>query len=103
MLSEAKPSFNIRLGRARRRLRFDTRYSAVRCSGYMKLQIWQLKMELFLYEGKPLKPVGIIPNPASGKDIRRLLAYGSVFDNPDEENIIDRREFLSFIKSHLKK
>lgn len=25
--------------------------------------------------------VGIISNPASGKDIRRLVAHGSVFDN----------------------
>jgi len=32
----------------------------------------------------PLKPIGIIPNPASGKDIRRLVAYGSVFDNNEK-------------------
>jgi predicted polyphosphate/ATP-dependent NAD kinase len=33
-----------------------------------------------------LKPVGIIANPASGKDIRRLVAYGSVFDNNEKVN-----------------
>jgi hypothetical protein len=37
-----------------------------------------------------LKPVGIIPNPASGKDIRRLVAYGSVFDNNEKVNIVRR-------------
>jgi TPP-dependent pyruvate/acetoin dehydrogenase alpha subunit len=34
-----------------------------------------------------LKPVGIIANPASGKDNRRLVAYGSVFDNNEKVNI----------------
>ena len=28
-----------------------------------------------------MRPVGIIANPASGKDIRRLVAHGSVFSN----------------------
>jgi len=37
-----------------------------------------------------LKSVGIIANPASGKDIRRLVAYGSVFDNHEKSNIIKR-------------
>ena len=37
-----------------------------------------------------MKPVGIIPNPASGKDIRRLVAYGSVFDNHEKVNIVRR-------------
>jgi hypothetical protein len=37
-----------------------------------------------------LKPVGIISNPASGKDIRRLVAYGSVFDNNEKVNIVRR-------------
>jgi len=35
-------------------------------------------------------PVGIIANPASGKDIRRLVAHGSVFDNNEKVNIIRR-------------
>lgn len=35
-------------------------------------------------------PVGIIANPASGKDIRRLVAHGSVFDNNEKINIIRR-------------
>lgn len=34
--------------------------------------------------------VGIIANPASGKDIRRLVAHGSVFDNQEKINIIRR-------------
>jgi predicted polyphosphate/ATP-dependent NAD kinase len=34
--------------------------------------------------------VGIIPNPASGKDIRRLVAHGSVFDNHEKANIVGR-------------
>jgi predicted polyphosphate/ATP-dependent NAD kinase len=37
-----------------------------------------------------LKPIGIIANPASGKDIRRLVAYGSVFDNVEKTNIVKR-------------
>jgi len=36
------------------------------------------------------KPVGIIANPASGKDIRRLVAHGSVFDNNEKVNIVRR-------------
>ena len=34
--------------------------------------------------------VGIIANPASGKDIRRLVAHGSIFDNNEKINIIQR-------------
>ena len=34
--------------------------------------------------------VGIIANPASGKDIRRLVAHGSVFDNQEKVNIVQR-------------
>lgn len=34
--------------------------------------------------------VGIIANPASGKDIRRLVAHGSVFDNSEKVNIVRR-------------
>ncbi|MBW1696881.1 MAG: NAD(+)/NADH kinase [Deltaproteobacteria bacterium] len=34
--------------------------------------------------------VGIIANPASGKDIRRLVAYGSVFDNEEKVRMIRR-------------
>jgi hypothetical protein len=37
-----------------------------------------------------LQPIGIIANPASGKDIRRLVAYGSVFDNNEKTNIVRR-------------
>ncbi len=35
-------------------------------------------------------PIGIIANPASGKDIRRLVAHASVFDNQEKVNIIRR-------------
>lgn len=34
--------------------------------------------------------VGIIANPASGKDIRRLVAHASVFDNNEKVNILQR-------------
>jgi hypothetical protein len=34
--------------------------------------------------------VGIIANPASGRDIRRLVAHGSVFDNDEKVNIVRR-------------
>ena len=34
--------------------------------------------------------VGIIANPASGKDIRRLVAHGSTFDNNEKVNIVRR-------------
>lgn len=34
--------------------------------------------------------VGIIANPASGKDVRRLVAHGSVFDNNEKINIVRR-------------
>lgn len=37
-----------------------------------------------------MQPIGIIANPASGKDIRRLVAYGSVFDNNEKTNIVRR-------------
>jgi predicted polyphosphate/ATP-dependent NAD kinase len=35
-------------------------------------------------------PIGIIVNPASGKDIRRLVAHASVFDNAEKANIVRR-------------
>ncbi|MFN8633063.1 MAG: NAD(+)/NADH kinase [Chloroflexota bacterium] len=34
--------------------------------------------------------IGIIANPASGKDIRRLVAQGSVFDTSEKTNILRR-------------
>lgn len=34
--------------------------------------------------------VGIIANPQSGKDIRRLIAHASVFDNMEKANIVER-------------
>ncbi len=35
-------------------------------------------------------PIGIIGNPASGKDIRRLVAHASVFDNQEKRSIVRR-------------
>ncbi|MEM9777477.1 MAG: NAD(+)/NADH kinase [Chloroflexota bacterium] len=37
-----------------------------------------------------MSTVGIIANPASGKDIRRLAAHGSVFNNNEKINIVQR-------------
>ena len=37
-----------------------------------------------------VRPVGIIANPASGKDIRRLIASGTVVTNQEKINIIIR-------------
>lgn len=37
-----------------------------------------------------MSTVGIIANPASGKDIRRLVAYGITFDNLEKVNIVRR-------------
>jgi predicted polyphosphate/ATP-dependent NAD kinase len=39
---------------------------------------------------KGMATVGIIANPASGKDIRRLVAHGSVFNNLEKVNIVRR-------------
>lgn len=35
-------------------------------------------------------PIGLIANPASGKDIRRLVARASVFDNQEKQAIVRR-------------
>ncbi|MDR3589232.1 MAG: NAD(+)/NADH kinase [Negativicutes bacterium] len=45
--------------------------------------------------------VGIIANPASGKDIRRLVAYGTIFDNQEKVNIV-RRLILSLASVGIK-
>jgi hypothetical protein len=37
-----------------------------------------------------MSAAGIIANPASGKDIRRLVAHGSTFDNNEKINIVRR-------------
>ena len=37
-----------------------------------------------------MKKVGIIANPASGKDIRRLVAFGSVVPNSEKVNMVRR-------------
>lgn len=46
--------------------------------------------------------VGIIANPASGKDIRRLVAYGTVVDNLEKVNIV-RRLILSLAATGITK
>lgn len=45
---------------------------------------------------------GIIANPASGKDIRRLVAHATVFDNQEKVNLI-RRILLGFKRQGLKR
>ena len=35
-----------------------------------------------------MPPIGIIANPASGKDIRRLLSHATVIDNNKKVNIM---------------
>ena len=47
-----------------------------------------------------MEQVGIIANPASGKDIRRLVAYGTVFDNQEKVNIV-RRLILSLAAASI--
>ena len=37
-----------------------------------------------------MNSVGIIANPASGKDIRRIVAHGTVFNNNEKVNIVRR-------------
>jgi hypothetical protein len=37
-----------------------------------------------------MSTVGIIANPASGRDIRRLVAHASVFDNLEKAHILRR-------------
>ena len=37
-----------------------------------------------------MSKVGIIANPASGKDIRRLVAYASLMDNKEKTNLVRR-------------
>jgi predicted polyphosphate/ATP-dependent NAD kinase len=37
-----------------------------------------------------MSSIGIIANPNSGKDIRRLLSYASVIDNSEKINIVER-------------
>lgn len=34
--------------------------------------------------------IGIIANPASGKDIRRLVSYATIIDNNEKVNICQR-------------
>lgn len=46
--------------------------------------------------------VGIIANPASGKDIRRLVAYGTVIDNLEKVNLV-RRIILSLAATGITK
>lgn len=38
----------------------------------------------------PTAPIGLIANPAAGKDIRRLVAHASVFDNAEKRRILQR-------------
>lgn len=37
-----------------------------------------------------MSSIGIIANPASGKDIRRLVSYATTIDNQEKVNIVKR-------------
>lgn len=37
-----------------------------------------------------MSAIGIIANPMSGKDIRRLVSHATVIDNNEKINIIER-------------
>lgn len=43
-----------------------------------------------LFDGFLMTSIGIIANPASGKDIRRLVSYATVIDNNEKVNIVTR-------------
>ena len=51
-----------------------------------------LKLSKRLVSAKPVQQetIGIVANPASGKDVRRLAARASIFDNREKSAIIDR-------------
>jgi len=38
-----------------------------------------------------VQPIGVVVNPLSGKDIRRLSGKASVFDNREKEAIVVER------------
>jgi predicted polyphosphate/ATP-dependent NAD kinase len=40
--------------------------------------------------GRGMSSIGIIANPASGKDIRRLVSHATVIDNNEKINIVER-------------
>jgi predicted polyphosphate/ATP-dependent NAD kinase len=43
-----------------------------------------------LIRGLKMASIGIIANPASGKDIRRLVSHATVIDNNEKINIVER-------------
>lgn len=47
-----------------------------------------------------MNAIGIVANPASGKDIRRLVAYATAMDNMDKVNIV-RRIIMSLSHSDV--
>ncbi len=49
-----------------------------------------------------MSTVGIIANPVSGKDIRRLVAHGSVFDNQEKVRIV-RRMLMGLAQTGVKR
>ena len=51
---------------------------------------------------RPDACVGIAVNPASGKDVRRLTARASVFDNQEKRNIV-RRFLAGVVASGVKR
>ena len=47
-----------------------------------------------------MNAIGIVANPASGKDIRRLVAYATAMDNGDKVNIV-RRIIMSLSRTNV--
>jgi len=48
------------------------------------------RFSLEFHEGRQVSVAAILANPASGKDIRRLIAHGSVFDNQEKVRMVRR-------------
>ncbi|OLS33769.1 NAD(+)/NADH kinase [Bacillus sp. MRMR6] len=49
-----------------------------------------------------MNAIGFIANPSSGKDIRRLIAYGSSSDNSEKVNLI-RRVLMGLVTAGIRK
>lgn len=54
--------------------------------GHMASGEFRVKGKARMRKGK----IGIVANPEAGRDIRRLVAHASVFDNQEKVNIIER-------------
>ena len=57
---------------------------------YCRLQLPRSPLRRTLCACPPTRAVGIVANPASGRDIRRLVAGASVFGNADKAGMVFR-------------